>query len=121
MATYRSRSTDVLGKENALRFDDKEVDELVDVTEDSVEGLAGNGVVAAGTKLAGDARVHNQLASTLGGDDNAQSHPGRLESIAQRIQVPNREDGSDDREVGDGGGTCRGGIVSDLCSSAGPS
>lgn len=111
-ATYRGRSTDVLSEEDALGLDDEEVDKLVDIAEDSVEGLAGNGVVAARTQLAGDARVHNHFTGNLGGNDDAQGHPGRLETIAQRIKVPNREDGCNDREVGDGRGTCRVSILS---------
>lgn len=103
---YRGRSANVLGEQDTLRLDDKEVGQLVDISKDSIEGVARNCVVAARTKLAGDARVHDQLAGNLGRDDNSQGHPGSLESVAQHIEVPNREDGRDHREVGDGRGTC---------------
>lgn len=90
----------------------------MDIAKDGVEGVAGDGVVATRTELAGDACVHDQLAGNLGSDDNAQGHPGGLESIAQRVEVPNREDGSDHREVGDGRSTCEGRLVSMITSSA---
>lgn len=90
----------------------------MDIAKDGIEGVAGDGVVATRTELAGDARVHDQLAGNLGSDDNAQGHPGGLESIAQCIEVPNREDGGDHREVGDGRSTCKGRLVSMITSSA---
>ena len=49
--TYSSRDTDVLGEQDALRLDDEEVDELVDIADHGVEGLLGNGVVLARAKL----------------------------------------------------------------------
>lgn len=90
----------------------------MDIAKDGIEGVTGDGVVATRTELAGDACVHNQLAGNLGSDDNTQSHPGGLESIAQRIEVPNREDGSNHREVGDGRGTWKDRLVSLITSSA---
>ena len=103
--TYGQGGADVLGKDNALRLDDTEVDQLVDITEDDVESLAGNSVVAAGTKLAGESSVQNGLASNLSGDSDAKDHPGKLEAISQHIQVPNRKNEGDGGEVGERGGT----------------
>lgn len=77
--TYGSRSIDVLGEEDALSLNDKEVDELVDISDQSVEGLAGDGVVLARTQLAGQTVAKDGLTGDLSEDGDAQSHPGELE------------------------------------------
>lgn len=104
--SYRSGSRDVLGENDALGLNDEEVNELVDIANQNIEGLAGDGVVAAGPELAGDACVHNQLACNLGGDRDAEDHPRKLETPSQHIEVSNREDEGDDGEVGNGRGAC---------------
>lgn len=114
---YRSGGGDVLGENDTLGLDDEEVDQLVDITDDHVEGLAGDGVVSAGTKLTGNTSIHDSLAGNLGGDGNAQDHPRKLEAISQHVEVPNREDESDDGHVGDRGSTCVG-CISTFCSRA---
>lgn len=78
----------------------------MNIADKNIEGLAGNGVVSAGTKLAGDTCVHNQFTSNLGGDCDAQDHPRKLEAPSQHIEVSNREDQGDDGKVGDSRGTC---------------
>lgn len=103
---YRSGGRNVLGENNALGLDDEEVGQLVDITNQDIEGLAGDGVVSTGAKLAGDACVHNQLTSNLGGDCDAQDHPRKLEAPSQHIEISNREDEGDDGEVSNGRGTC---------------
>lgn len=103
---YRSGNRDVLGENNALGLNDEEVDQLVDVANENIESLPGDGVISSGTELAGDARVHNHLAGDLGGDGDAQDHPRKLEAPSQHIEVSNREDEGDDGEVGNGRGAC---------------
>lgn len=113
--SYRGGGGDVLGKQDTLGLDDDEVDELVDITKNGVKSLAGDGVVAAGTELAGKASVHDRLASDLSGDGDAEDHPREPEAPSQHIQVPNREDGGDDGEVGDRGSACVARLVSLVC------
>lgn len=110
--TYSQGSPDVLGEDDALRLDDEEVNQFVNVADEDVEGLARNGVVTTGPELTGDASVHNSLPGGLGSDGDAQDHPGELEAPSDHIQVPNREDEGDDRGIGDGGGACRGFVSS---------
>ena len=48
---YRCRSKYVLCKDNSLRLNDEEVDELVNITDDGVEGVLRNGVVFSWAEL----------------------------------------------------------------------
>lgn len=82
---YRSGNCDVLGKDDALGLDDEEVNQLVNITDQNIQGIAGNGVIATGTKLASETRVHNQFAGNLGGDCDTQDHPCKLEAPSQHI------------------------------------
>ena len=104
--TYSDRSPDVLGKEDALRLDDEEVDELVDIAEERIQCLPGNSVVLSGAELGGEARVQQGLTRDLGGHSDTQDHPGELEAPSEHVQVPNQEDGADDGNIGDGGSSC---------------
>lgn len=103
--TYSGRSEDILGEQHALRLDDEEVDEFVDVTDQGIEGFPRNRVVLAGAELGREAIVQEGLPGDLGGDGDAKDHPGELESPAHNIEVPNREDEGDEGGVGDGRGT----------------
>jgi hypothetical protein len=104
--TYSSGSIDVLGEQHALRLDDEEVDELVDIANESIEGLPRNGVVLAGPELGRKAVVQERLPDDLGGDGDAEDHPGELKTPAQNVQIPNREDERHDGGIGDGRGPC---------------
>lgn len=103
--TYGSRSIDVLGEEDALSLNDKEVDELVDISDQSVEGLAGDGVVLARTQLAGQTVAKDGLTGDLSEDGDAQSHPGELERVSEDIEVSDGEDEADDGGKGNARGT----------------
>lgn len=119
MGTYRDGSPDVLGEQDALRLDDREVDKLVDIANSGIKSLAGDGVVFAGAELARDTGVHDGLTGNLGGDGDAQNHPGKLEAPSEDIEIPNCEDEADDGSIGDGGSTWEPpvSIVSATCGS----
>jgi len=103
--TYSCRGIHVLGEEDPLGLDDEEVDELVDITNHGVKGLPGDGVVLAGPDLGSQAAVQDRLAKNLGGDGDAEHHPSKLESPTEHIEIPNREDKSNDRGIGNGRST----------------
>lgn len=73
--SYNSGDANVFGKENALTLDDEKVDELVNVANNAVNGVAVDGVVAARTELRSNTIVQDKLASNLGTDGNSESHP----------------------------------------------
>lgn len=100
--TYSSRCIHIFGEQHTLRLDDEEVDELVDISNHHLESLARNGVVLAGAELGGEAVVQKGLPGDLGGNGDSENHPGELESPANKIKVPNREDKRDERSVGNG-------------------
>lgn len=102
---YSNRSTNILNKENSLGLNHKEVDELVDVTNHTIEGSSRNGPVSAGAHLSSETVVENNLTRNLGRDSDGKSHEGQLESPSNHIEVPSGEDERDNRSVGNGGGT----------------
>jgi hypothetical protein len=73
----------------------------VDVTNQSVESIAGNGVVLARSQLSSKTVAEDSLAGSLGENSDTQSHPGQLESVSEEIEVSNREDERDDGGIGD--------------------
>lgn len=103
--TYGSRSIDILGKDDTLSLNDEEVDELVDISDHSVKSLSWDSVVLAGADLGSQAVVQEGLSGDLSGDGDAQNHPGKLESPAEDIEVPNREDDSGNSGIGNGRST----------------
>ena len=60
--TYRSRSIDVLGEYNTLEFNDKEVDQLLDIFEQPLEGFAWNDVVTLRPYLRGKTISKSELS-----------------------------------------------------------
>lgn len=101
--THNRRGRDVLSKQDSLRLDHKEVDELVDITNQRIESLPRNGVVLSRSELGSEAIAKDGLSSNLGQDGDAQSHPGKLESVSNDIEVSSHEDQGDDGSICDGG------------------
>lgn len=99
--TYSGRSIDILGEEDALGLDDEEVDKLVHVANELVEGFPRNRVVLAGAELGREAVAQEDLPGDLGGDGDAEGQIGELESPAQNIEVPKQEDERDEGAIGD--------------------
>lgn len=105
--TYSSRNIDVLGKQHTLGLNDEEVDELVDIANQSVECFPRNSVVLAGAELSREAVVQEGLPGDLGSDGDAENHPGELETPTHNIQVSNREDERDEGGISNGRGACK--------------
>lgn len=102
---YSNRRENILCEDNALRLNDKEVNELVDIAKHRVKSLLGHGVVLAWADLGGEARREQGLASDLGQDGNTQSHPCELEPISEDVHVSSSEDEEDGGEVRNSRGT----------------
>lgn len=103
--TYRSRSIDVLGEQDTLAFNNEEVDKFVNIANEHVKGLLGDGVVFPWAKLGREAVVHESLSSDLSSNRDAESHPGDLESIAQQVEIPECENGRNNGGIGNRRGT----------------
>lgn len=54
-STYSGGNQDVLNKDDTLRLDDEEVDKLVNIADQGVESILGQGVVFLGAELRGEA------------------------------------------------------------------
>lgn len=78
----------------------------MDVTNHGVESLAGNSVVSAGSDLGSKTIVEDNLANNLGGNGDTEDHPGKLECIADDIEISSREDQSNNGTVGNSRSTC---------------
>lgn len=124
----------ILGEENALELDQEEVQELGDVLKNSLMGLLGDGVVAAGAERASNALLEDNMAGNLntgghcqtksvghsgnhGSRDQltSQRHVQKLEGPAKEREIASSEDKADNTGVGNGGRTgllplCTGGV-----------
>ena len=77
----------------------------MDIANQAVESLAGEGVVSARAHLRGEAVVQDELASRLGSNGNTKGDPGQLEGPADQVEVSSGEDEGDDGSVGNAGST----------------
>lgn len=100
--THGDRSGNTLDKENSLGFDHDKVDELMGITDERVDGGAGDSVVSAGAQLCSDALVEKKLANRLGRNSDSQSHPGQPKAVTGDINVSEGEDGKDGRDERNG-------------------
>ena len=66
MGTHSDGHCNILGKQNALELNDKEVDELFNVIEESLQGLLGNAVVSTRTKGGSHTGASDSLSNDLG-------------------------------------------------------
>lgn len=105
-ATHSSRSANVLDKDNALGFNQEEVDEPVGIADQAVKGLARKRIVLARAELGSQAIVKDQLAGDLCRNGGGQDHPRESESPADEAEVPVGDDGRDDGDIGDGRVAC---------------
>lgn len=71
---------DILGEQNALKFDQEKVQQLGKILQDSFVGLLGNGVVAARAERAGNALLEDELTSNLNGSGHCRNGSVRLPS-----------------------------------------
>lgn len=103
LRTYSNGGPDILGKEDALELNDEEVQELLNVTGDALEGLARDGVVLPRADLGGDALAEDEVADNLGGGGASENGESGLEQVALDRYVAEEKDGGDDGGEGDGG------------------
>jgi len=100
--TYGGGSKNVLGKDNSLGLDDKEVNELVNVPNKGIQSLARYCVVSTRANLSSKAVVENGLAKNLGKNGYTKNHPRNLKSPSEKIQVSRSEDSTDDSHISNG-------------------
>jgi hypothetical protein len=100
--TYGSGSKDVLGKDDSLGLDDKEVNELMNVPNKGIQSLTRNCVVPTRANLSSKTVVENDLAKHLGKNGYTKDHPRNLESPSEKIQVSRSEDSTDDSHISNG-------------------
>jgi len=97
------RRKDILCEDDSLRLDNEEVEQLMEITSERVKSLLGNSVVFSWANLGDEAGTQESLSSTFNDDSDEKSHPCKLKSIAQDIEVSGCEDEEDDGSVGNTG------------------
>lgn len=116
---YANGDVNILRKNDALELNHEEVDQLLEVLKEALEGFLRDGEVAARSDLAGKALAHDSLACNLGKSGGcttlvlpsrrylfpltAQDDVCALQEIAEDIEVASSEDEGNDAEVGDQG------------------
>lgn len=63
--THGKGVDNVLDEQNALELDESKVEQLLEILQDRLNGLLGDGVVLAGAKRAGEAIGQGNLAADL--------------------------------------------------------
>ena len=97
-------NVDVLSKDDALRLDHEEVDELLDIVEETLKRSLGDGEVLARPELGSETLSNRKLSSNLCGGSGTKYNPGELEDVADDVQVTGGEYEEDGGSEGDTGG-----------------
>lgn len=95
VATYADRGIDILGEQDALGFDHKEVGELFNIISETLERSLLDGEVLTRSELGSEALANSKLSSKLGGSCGTKCHPDGLEEISEDVQVSSGEDEDD--------------------------
>lgn len=102
--TYGSSSEDVLCEHKSLGLNNKEVDELIQISRHAVQSLLWHCVISSWADLANDTSLEERLASKLSSRRHTERHPGNLEGVAEEIKITSTEDEHNNGGIGDGGG-----------------
>jgi hypothetical protein len=103
--TYSNGGPDILGEENTLELNDEEVDELLNITSDALEGLAGNCVVFSGAHLGGKTLTEDKVANKLSGGGHAENSEDSLQDISVDGNEASKKDAGDSGGERDGSRT----------------
>jgi hypothetical protein len=103
MCTYSSSGIHVLGENYALRLNDEEVDELLNIVEQTLERGLGDGEVLTRPELGGKATAKCQLSSNLCSSGCTKCQVEELEGVADDVEVSRSEDEEDGSSKGNAG------------------
>lgn len=102
MDTRSNGSSNILDVENSLRLDDHKVDELVDVSNEPVDSVTGDGHVLARAQLGHEAVVKEELACNFGSHGDTEGHPRQLEGVTGDVNIAADQNESNGRDEGNG-------------------
>ena len=88
----RARGQDVLSEQKALRLNNEEVDQLIQIPSHRIQRSLGNGIILPRPYLRRETRIEQRAPRHLRGDGDTKRHPRQLESIAKQIQIARCED-----------------------------
>jgi hypothetical protein len=77
----------------------------VNITNNSVQSILGDGKVLSWAELGGQTSVENSLTSELSQDSNTECDPSKLEDVSEDVEVSCGEDEDDNRSVCETGGS----------------
>jgi len=95
----------VLSEQDALEFNDEEVDQLFEIVEGGFKGLLGDLVVPARSETASNSSAHNEFAGNLSESGDTESKVGDFEHPAQDWKISASEDEENSGSHGDRCGT----------------
>lgn len=105
MRTYSTRRQDVLGEEQTLRLDNKEVDQLIQIPGHVIQRRLWHCVVPPRADLSRESRIEERASSCLCGNGNTKDHPCELQRVAEKVKITGGEDEGDGTGIRDSGGT----------------
>lgn len=79
----------------------------MDIADQRIKRLSRNCVILSGSELSGKTVTEKSLPGDFSEDSNAQSHPGKLESVPNDIKVSSHEDQRHDGSIRDSGSSCK--------------
>lgn len=103
--TYSCGCKDIFREEDSLGLNNKEVDQLVEISGERIQGLLAYGIVLLGPELADETTAEQSFSRRLSQYSEQKSNPCKLESITQNIKVSGCEDECYDRSEGNAGGS----------------
>lgn len=101
--TYSASSNKILGEDDALELDDKEVDELLDVVQKALQGGLADSEVLLRAHLAHQTLAKRHPACDFSRGADSQNHVKHLQHQPNDIQIAGAEDEDDGKGEGDGG------------------
>ena len=101
--TYSTCGIDVLGEHDALRLNDKEVDQLLEVVHGTLKRGLRDGEVLTRPELRGKTTSESQLSSNLGRCGRTKCEVEKLEAVADDVEVSGSEDEDDGSSEGNSG------------------
>jgi len=101
--TYSNGDIDILSKQNPLRLNHEEVDELLNVVGHALQRGLGDGKVSSWPELGGEAPSESRMPNDFRSGRSTKCHVGELEEVADQVEVSGSEDEGNSESESDTG------------------
>ena len=96
LVTYGDGGVHILGEQDALRLNDKEVGELLNVIGEALKRCLLDGEVLARSELGSESLADRELSSKFCSSRGTKGHPCSLEDVSEEVEVSSGKDEDDD-------------------------